>query len=72
MPRFPNPAGPRHARPGRPALSERLEPRRLLATFVVTTTADDGPGSLRQAILDGRAAGGDDHARDGSEQPAPE
>jgi len=33
---------------------EFLEPRRLLtvSTFTVTTTADNGPGSLRQAILD--------------------
>ena len=56
MPRFPYAAGPRPPRPGRPALSERLEPRRLLATFVVTTTADDGPGSLRQAIVDANVA----------------
>jgi len=28
------------------------------ATFVVTTTADDGPGSLRQAILDARISFG--------------
>lgn len=28
-----------------------LEARSLLATLTVTTTADDGPGSLRQAIL---------------------
>lgn len=31
---------------------ERLEDRRMLATFMVTTNADSGPGSLRQAILD--------------------
>lgn len=30
---------------------ELLEDRRLLTTFVVNNTADDGPGSLRQAIL---------------------
>lgn len=30
---------------------EPLEPRALLATIVVTTTADSGPGSLRRAIL---------------------
>jgi parallel beta-helix repeat protein len=30
------------------------------ATFVVTTTADAGPGSLRQAILDANAAPGSD------------
>ena len=32
---------------------EGLESRVLLAVFTVTTTADSGPGSLRQAILDG-------------------
>jgi hypothetical protein len=36
-----------------------VEDRTLLATFLVTTTADSGPGSLRQAILDsGKATGG--------------
>ena len=30
------------------------------ATFTVTTTADSGPGSLRQAILDSNAATGTD------------
>jgi hypothetical protein len=35
---------------------ERLEPRTLLAVFTVITTADDGPGSLRQAILDANAS----------------
>lgn len=35
----------------RMSLSEALEPRLLLANFVVTTTAQSGPGSLRQAIL---------------------
>jgi titin len=42
--------------PARPALGrlrlEPLEDRLLLATFLVTTSADAGPGSLRQAILD--------------------
>jgi len=32
--------------------SEPLEGRVLLATFTVTTTADDGTGSLRQAIVE--------------------
>jgi hypothetical protein len=32
-----------------------MEDRTLLSTFLVTTTADDGPGSLRQAILDADA-----------------
>ncbi len=34
---------------------EALESRRLLASFVVTNTADTGDGSLRQAILDADA-----------------
>jgi hypothetical protein len=34
---------------------ERMESRQLLTTFVVTTTADSGPGSLREAILDSNA-----------------
>jgi parallel beta-helix repeat protein len=34
---------------------EALEPRLLLAFFSVTTTADAGPGSLRQAMLDANA-----------------
>jgi titin len=36
-------------------LCEHLEDRCLLATFVVTNTADDGGGSLRQAILSANA-----------------
>ncbi len=32
------------------ASPERMESRHLLAVFTVTTTADSGPGSLRQAI----------------------
>jgi hypothetical protein len=40
--------------------AERLEGRWLLATFSVTTAADAGPGSLRQAILDANAAPGAD------------
>src|SRR3954464_2025291 len=46
----------RRTHPLPPASAEPLEPRRLLATFTVTTTADAGPGSLRQAILDANAA----------------
>ena len=36
-------------------LIEAVEPRLLFAPFVVTTTADAGAGSLRQAILDANA-----------------
>jgi hypothetical protein len=39
---------------------ERFEDRTLLATFTVTTTANAGPGSLRQAILDANANPGAD------------
>jgi hypothetical protein len=35
---------------------ELVEDRTLLSTFLVTSTADTGPGSLRQAILDSNAA----------------
>src|SRR5689334_19577768 len=51
--------GPR-VRPGRRTVAcsrgarplvENLEGRRLLSTFTVTNTGDDGPGSLRSAIL---------------------
>ena len=37
----------------RPSITraEQLEPRVMLAVFTVTTAADDGPGSLRQAIV---------------------
>lgn len=40
--------------------AQTLEPRTLLATFTVTTPADAGPGSLRQAILDANTAEGAD------------
>ncbi len=43
----------------RPRL-ECLEPRQLLATFQVTTTLDDGAGSLRQAIIDANSLSGPD------------
>ncbi|HZN69912.1 MAG TPA: right-handed parallel beta-helix repeat-containing protein [Tepidisphaeraceae bacterium] len=39
---------------------EPLEPRTLLAVLTVTTAADDGPGSLREAIRDANAAPGED------------
>src|SRR5438067_10009320 len=45
----------RAQRPGNKPTLERLEERCLLAVFTVTTTADAGPGSLRQAILDANA-----------------
>jgi hypothetical protein len=35
-----------------------VEDRTLLSTFMVKNTADSGPGSLRQAILDSNAAAG--------------
>jgi hypothetical protein len=35
-----------------------MEDRTLLSAFLVTNTADSGPGSLRQAILDSNAATG--------------
>ena len=41
-------------------LLERLEGRDAPAVFTVTTTADGGAGSLRQAILDANAAPGAD------------
>jgi hypothetical protein len=48
------PRNPSHRRrPVRtPCRVDALESRVLLATFTVTNTADDGPGSLRQAMLD--------------------
>jgi hypothetical protein len=59
---------PRHRAPGVRRFPvhfapERLEGRALLAVFTVTTTADAGPGSLRQAILDANAAAGADEVR---------
>src|SRR4051794_28448841 len=41
----------------RPSL-ELLEDRSLLSTFTVTNTADAGPGSFRQALLDANALAG--------------
>ncbi|MFO0954680.1 MAG: L-type lectin-domain containing protein [Isosphaeraceae bacterium] len=47
---------------GRPCrrrpLLEVLEGRTLLSTFTVSSLSDDGPGSLRQAILDANVAAG--------------
>ncbi len=39
---------------------EPLEPRRLLSTFVVTTTADSGTGSLRTAVASANSNSGAD------------
>ena len=39
---------------------EALEPRQMLATFMVNNLADGGAGSLRQAITDANAATGAD------------
>src|SRR5690242_10143101 len=39
---------------------EQLEERTLFAVFTVTSAADSGPGTLRQAILDANAAAGAD------------
>src|SRR6266545_3726956 len=43
-----------------PVLVEICEPRRLLASFAVTTTADSGTGSLRAAITSANSAIGTD------------
>ena len=40
----------RSTRPKRTLLVEQLEARRVLATFVVSSTADSGAGSLRDAV----------------------
>jgi hypothetical protein len=42
------------------AALEGLESRTLFATFTVTTVADSGAGSLRQAMLDANATSGQD------------
>src|SRR6266511_3569942 len=42
------------------AAIEALEDRRLLSTYTVTSTADSGAGSLRQAITDANNHGGAD------------
>jgi hypothetical protein len=54
-------AARRQAAVGARAAMEPIEPRLLFAaaTFMVTTTADSGAGSLRQAIIDANAAAND-------------
>src|SRR4051812_47926325 len=41
-------------------LVESLEPRQLFSTYLVTSAADSGVGTLRQAILDANAKAGAD------------
>ena len=53
----PRKSAPRRRPAFRRPLLERLEDRALPSAYVVTTTADSGPGSLRQAILDANTAG---------------
>ena len=40
---------------------ESLETRRLLATFVVSSTSDSGAGTFRQAIIDANSSVGADN-----------
>jgi Bacterial pre-peptidase C-terminal domain/Right handed beta helix region len=47
--------------PHRSSPVEALEPRRLLATFIVSNVNDTGPGSLRQALLDVAGRPGSGH-----------
>jgi uncharacterized repeat protein (TIGR01451 family) len=56
--RHPKATDPRRGTP-RPGL-ESLESRAVPATFTVTTIADSGPGSLRQAITNANGASGVD------------
>jgi hypothetical protein len=58
----PRSAGARRQRCERPGV-EAIEVRRVLATFTVVNTADSGPGSLRQAILDSDQRAGPNQIR---------
>src|SRR5438309_1170605 len=52
---------PRHEKSSRPAVRPRLEElegRWAPAVLTVSTAADSGPGSLRQALLDANASPG--------------
>ncbi|QDU23854.1 FG-GAP-like repeat-containing protein [Urbifossiella limnaea] len=60
---MPDPTPRRTRRPFRTLNFEPLEDRTAPAVFTVTTTADTGPGSLRQAIADANAAAGADEIR---------
>ena len=51
---------------------ENLEPRVLLTIYTVTTIADDGPGSLRQAMLNANRSGGADEYRFNIPAPTPD
>src|SRR5262245_57822811 len=51
---------PRRPRPRYVTRLEALEDRTVPSTFLVENLADDGPGSLRQAVLDANAAKGPD------------
>ena len=50
----------RYTRKRRRLQAEALEPRHLLAAFLVTNTNDTGPGSLRMAIEHANTSGGAD------------
>ena len=41
-------------------IAEALEPRRLLASIVVSNTQDAGTGSFRQALINANSSSGDD------------
>jgi uncharacterized repeat protein (TIGR01451 family) len=60
MHRVPARPGPRPRYRARRPRFDALEPRLAPATFTVTNTNDEGPGSLRQAILDANGSTGAD------------